>query len=164
MQPVVQPTTRTPGPSTAEPVVKECMKPMSPCASAVRTSVSGTSLPRSTRRSNGLFASSGTCGAARVSAMMLAPSPTVERAVDDVHLLLAREPYEVHRVARDTDGEIRILLRVLHRIHQRLAIEHIHVHVKTRHAEVRIQDAGEVGDAVLFRAPETGGHQRHGER
>ncbi len=29
MQPVVQATTRTPGPSTAEPVVNECRKPMS---------------------------------------------------------------------------------------------------------------------------------------
>ena len=58
MQPVVQATTRTPGPSTVEPVVNECRKPMSPVASAVRTSVSGTSLPRLTRSSNGLFASS----------------------------------------------------------------------------------------------------------
>ncbi len=59
MQPAVQATTRTPGPSTAEPVVKECRNPMSPVASAVRTSASGTSLPRSTRSSNGLFAASG---------------------------------------------------------------------------------------------------------
>ena len=35
MQPAVQATTRTPGPSTAEPVVNECRKPMSPVASAV---------------------------------------------------------------------------------------------------------------------------------
>ena len=42
------------GPVDGEPVVKECRKPMSPVASAVRTSVSGTSLPRSTRSSNGL--------------------------------------------------------------------------------------------------------------
>ena len=34
MQPVVQATTRTPGPSTVEPVVKECRNPMSPVASA----------------------------------------------------------------------------------------------------------------------------------
>ena len=44
MQPVVHATTRTPGPSTADPVVNECRNPMSPVASAVRTSVSGTSL------------------------------------------------------------------------------------------------------------------------
>ena len=44
MQPAVHATTRTPGPSTAEPVVNECRNPMSPVASAVRTSVSGTSL------------------------------------------------------------------------------------------------------------------------
>ena len=65
MQPAVQATTRTPGPSTAEPVVNECRKPMSPVASAVRTSDSGTSLPRLTRSSYGLFASSGGCGRLR---------------------------------------------------------------------------------------------------
>ena len=59
MQPVVQATTRTPGPSTVDPVVNEWRKPMSPVASAVRTSDSGTSLPRSTRSSYGLFAASG---------------------------------------------------------------------------------------------------------
>ena len=58
MQPVVHATTRTPGPSTVDPVVYECMKPMSPLDSAERTSVSGTSFPRLTRSSNGLFAAS----------------------------------------------------------------------------------------------------------
>ena len=59
MQPVVQATTRTPGPSTVEPVVNEWRNPMSPVASAVRTSDSGTFLPRLTRSSYGLFAASG---------------------------------------------------------------------------------------------------------
>src|SRR5690349_21665820 len=56
MQPVVHATTRTPGPSTVEPVVNECRKPMSPLSSALCTSISGTSLPKFTRISNGLFA------------------------------------------------------------------------------------------------------------
>ena len=51
MQPVVHATTLTPGPSSVEPVVKECRKPMSPVASAARTVVSGTSFPRLTRNS-----------------------------------------------------------------------------------------------------------------
>ena len=61
MHPAVQATTRTPGPSTVDPVVNECRKPMSPVASADRTSDSGTPLPRLTRSSNGLFASSVGC-------------------------------------------------------------------------------------------------------
>ena len=44
MQPVVHATTRTPGPSTVEPVVNECRNPMSPVARAVRTSDSGQGL------------------------------------------------------------------------------------------------------------------------
>ena len=59
IQAVVQATSRMPGPSTAEPVVKECRKPRSPVLSALRTSVSGTPSPRCTRISNGDLASSG---------------------------------------------------------------------------------------------------------
>ena len=32
-------------------------------------------------------------------------APAVERAVDHVHLLLARQPHEVHRIARDPDRQ-----------------------------------------------------------
>src|SRR4029077_304442 len=46
---------------------------------------------------------------------------SVERAVDHVHLLLARQAYEVHGVARDADREARVLLRVVDRVEQRLA-------------------------------------------
>src|SRR4026208_1368224 len=125
MQPVVHATTRTPGPSTADPVVKECRNPISPDASALRTSESGTFRPRSTHSSYGLFAASAVC-------TMVSSSDTgraVERPVDDVHLLLAGEPNEVHRVARHPNREVRILLGVVHRIQQRVAIEHVDVHV-----------------------------------
>src|ERR1700747_685520 len=110
MHPVVQPTTRMPGPSTADPVVNECKNPISPRASAVRTSVSGTSLPRSPRRSKGLFASNGTCLVSLTSVMgasCLPSSSAVEGAVDHVHLLLAGEAHEVHRITRHPDGETR---------------------------------------------------------
>src|SRR5215204_4688896 len=101
MQPVVHATTRTPGPSTAEPVVNECRNPMSPVASAARTSVSGTPLPRLTRSSNGLLAASGVSGTVWGSDTCL----SMERAVDDVQLLFACEPHEVHGVAGDADRQ-----------------------------------------------------------
>src|SRR6188508_1543957 len=102
MQPVVHATTRTPGPSTADPVVKECRNPISPDASALRTSESGTFRPRSTRSSYGLFAASGVCTTVSSSDT---GRPSVERPIDDVHLLLAGEPNEVHRVARHPNRE-----------------------------------------------------------
>src|ERR1700751_5330423 len=164
MQPVVQPTTRSPGPSTADPVVKECMNPMSPAASAVRTSVSGTSVPRSTRRSNGLLASSGV-GCLALSAMALSSqSSSMESAVDHVHLLFACEAHEVHGVARDANRQVGILFRMIHRIHQRLAVEHVHVHVITGHSEVRVENAGQVGDALICAPAEAGRYQRYRER
>src|SRR5215203_7562063 len=122
-----------PGPSTAEPVVNEWRKPMSPVASAVRTSVSGTPLPRSTRSSYGLFASR--AGAAGCTSGMSRP---VERAVDDVHLLLAGEPHEVDGIPGHSDRERRVLLRVLHRVEEGVAIQHVDVHVVAGAAEERV--------------------------
>src|SRR4030095_7792994 len=103
MQAVVQATRRMPGPSTAEPVVKLCRKPMSPVLSALRTSVSGTLSPRCTRISNGDLASSETFSGATVGAGCVSTSVSVEGAVDHVHLLLASQPHEVHRVSGHTD-------------------------------------------------------------
>src|SRR5262249_44443661 len=121
MQPAVQATSRTPGPSTADPVVKEWRKPMSPLASAERTSVSGTCAPSFTRSSYGLRAereaggSGGDCDTD-------APSVPVERPVDHVHPLLAREADEVDGVARHADGQARVLLGMLHGVEERLAV------------------------------------------
>src|SRR4030095_9981679 len=114
MQPAVHATRRTPGPSTVDPVVKEWRNPTSPLARAARTAASGTSLPRPTRSSYGLSAASdfpppGSSGNGR------AP---VEGPVDHVHLLLAREPHEVHRVARDAARRARVLLGVLRCVQQ----------------------------------------------
>src|SRR5277367_1098310 len=83
MHAVVHATKRTPGPSTAEPVVKECRKPTSPDAIAALTSTSGTSFPRSTRSSYGDLASSG------VAVVISFISITVKSAIDDIKLLLA---------------------------------------------------------------------------
>src|ERR1700754_5013355 len=125
MQAVVQATSRMPGPSTAEPVVNEWRKPRSPVLSAVLTSVSGRSSPRWTRISNGDFASSET-GFATVSKAM---SVAVERAVDHVHLLLARQPDEIDGIARHADRQAWIFVGMVHRIHQRVAVQNVDVHV-----------------------------------
>src|SRR5690349_15546577 len=126
MHPLVQATTRTPGPSMADPVVNECRNPMSPDASALRTSDSGRFSPRLTRRSNGLLAMRGVISVALIclGIGLLA----MERAADDIHLLRARQPHEIHGIAGHADGEIRKALRMLHRFHQRVAIEHVDVH------------------------------------
>src|SRR5688572_656435 len=139
MQPVVHATTRTPGPSTAEPVVNECRNPMSPLASAWRTVCSGTSSPRCTRSSKGLVAFSATV---RCSGMGV----SVEGAIDDVHLLLAAEPHEVHRVPGHADGEARVLLRMLHGVEQRVAVQDVDVHVVAGGGEVGVEHPGEVRD------------------
>src|SRR5262245_45638826 len=144
-QPVVQATTRIPGPSTADPVVNECKNPMSPVASAVRTSDSGTPLPRSTRSSYGLLATSGVAAAVSCSGIL---RRSVEGSGDHVHLLLAGQTHEVDRVARDANRQVRILLGMVHRVEEHLAIQHVHVHVVPGRAKERVHDPREVGDAI----------------
>src|SRR6185436_3798763 len=145
MHPDVHATTRTPGPSTAEPVVYECRKPMSPDASAARTSPSDIRAPRSMRSSYGFFATS------EIGWTAIALG-AVESAVDDVHLLLAGQPDEVDRVAGDANGQTRVILGMFHGVDERLSIEHVDVHVEPGAAEVGVEDAGEVGDAIAFDA------------
>src|SRR3569623_2022626 len=135
MHRVVQATTRMPGPSTAEPVVKECRKPKSPVAIAARTSGSGTLRPWLMRRSKGLFASSD-CGLPRTWSVM---SCSVKCPADDVHLLFAVEANEIDGIAGDPDCQAWIFLGMVHRIDQGLAIEDIHIHVIAGAAEKRVQ-------------------------
>jgi hypothetical protein len=84
--------------------------------------------------------------------------------VDDIHLLLARQPHEVDRVARDADRQARVLLRVVHRVEQRLAVQHVDVHVIAGHPEVGVEDRGQVGDPVLLDPTEAARDQRDRER
>src|SRR4051812_26240105 len=126
MHPDVHPTTRTPGPSTVAPVVNECRNPTSPLATAARSSASETRGARLTRSSNGLVASSGGCV---VTSRM--PGP-VERAVDDIHLLLAGQTDEVDGIAGHPDGEARVLLRMVDGVQEHVAVQHVHVDVVPR--------------------------------
>src|SRR3954451_21255048 len=63
----------------------------------------------------------------------------VEGAADDVELLFARQPDEVHRIAGDADSKLRILLRMLHRFLQSLLRENVEVHVKAALAEIHVE-------------------------
>ena len=85
---------------------------------------------------------SGTSGLA--ASGFMAVTAAVEGAVDDVHLLLAGQAHEVHRVTGNADGELRVFLRVIHRVEQHRAVEDIHVHVISAGAEERVQHAHQV--------------------
>src|SRR5215471_1896389 len=161
MQPAVQPTTRTPGPSTVAPVVNECRKPMSPVASADLTLTSGTSLPRLTLSSYGLFASRAVSPTVRLSDMA---GSSMEGPVDDVHLLVARQSDEVHCITGYADRQTRILFRMLHRVDQHFAVQHVDVHVEACAAEECVEHRGEIVDAVLLDAAEPLRDEARGQR
>src|SRR6056297_950426 len=132
-QPVVHSTNRTPGPSTTEPVWNECTKPLAPSFAVGRTGQSGYGAGQEVMRwkvgAKGPPASGVTDRGLRLHL-------PVERPVHHVELLLARQLDEVDGVARDADRELRVLLRVLHRVEQRLAVQHVDVNVEALLGEV----------------------------
>ena len=73
----------------------------------------------------------------------------MERTADNLQLMLAAELDEVNGVARYADGELRILLGVLHGIHQHLAVEHVHVEVVGTLGEVAVHHGHEVLNTLL---------------
>ena len=61
----------------------------------------------------------------------------VEGTVEDVQLLLMCQFDEVDGIAADTDSEVRVVLRVLHRVLKSVAVEHVDVGVvETFHSTV----------------------------
>lgn len=73
----------------------------------------------------------------------------VEGPADDLFLLLPGEAVEVHRVAGDPDGEAGVLFGVVHGLHQRLPIEHVHVEVVGPLGEVAVQDGHQIVAALV---------------
>ena len=68
----------------------------------------------------------------------------MEGTGDNLVLLLLGEVVEVHRIARNANGELRILLRMLLRIEQRVAIEDVDVEMMTALLGIRIDHAHKV--------------------
>ena len=64
---------------------------------------------------------------------------TVEGAADDIELLLARQSDKVDRVARDADGELRILVGIFHRVLKRVLVDDVEVHVEAAVFEVHVE-------------------------
>ena len=56
--------------------------------------------------------------------------------------------------------ELRVFLRMLHRVQQRLAVQHVDVHVEAGRAEVTRRACRQVRDALLCDSPSACRHQR----
>src|SRR5215813_3696598 len=76
-------------------------------------------------------------------------SCSVERAVDYIELLLACESHKVNSVSRNANRQMRVLLWVVHRVQQRVTIQHVHIHVIAGYTEKRVQHSGQIGNAVF---------------
>src|SRR3954467_12296182 len=74
----------------------------------------------------------------------------VERAADDVSLLLWRQANEVHGVARHADRELRILVRIFYRVLERLLLDDVQVHVKAASLEIGVKRLDRLVDNLGF--------------
>src|ERR1700745_3516868 len=89
---------------------------------------------------------------------------SVECAVDYIHLLLASQAHKVHRVPRDANRKMRILLGMFHRVKKRIAIQHIYIHVIASHAKEGIEHVTKVCHSVFHHPAEAFRDERGGER
>ena len=91
----------------------------------------------------------------RRSSVLVDDGALVERTGDHVELLLLGELDEVHRVAGDTHGQVRVLLRVLDGILELLLAQHVDVGVVQAVAVAGVKDAYEVADTFVLVAAQT---------
>jgi len=82
----------------------------------------------------------------------------MERPVDHVHLLIAREPYEVDRVPRHANRQRRILFGMIHGIQERFTIQHVNVDVIAGDTEESIKHFSQVLDLILGNPAQTSGN------
>ena len=87
---------------------------------------------------------------------------SVERSGNHLQLLLPRQFVEVDSVARDAYREVGVLLRVVHRVAQRVSAQDAQVDVLPAFFEVPVQQRGDVGDARPVVLAQHVGH--HAER
>ena len=81
----------------------------------------------------------------------------VERTGDHVELLLLGELDEVHRVAGDAHGQVRVLFRMLDGILELFLAQHVDVGVVQTVAVAGVQNAHEVADALILVAAQASG-------
>ena len=81
----------------------------------------------------------------------------VERTGNHVELLFLGELDEVHRVAGDTHGQVRVLLRVIDGILELFLAQHVDVGVVQTMAIAGVQNAYKVADALVLIAARPSG-------
>ena len=85
----------------------------------------------------------------------------VERSRDDLSLVLQAQPVEIDGVAADAHGEVRVLGRIVHGVHERGARHDVDVEMLPPPREVPRQQRAQIRRPALFRLPQT--RRRYGE-
>src|SRR5688572_30701365 len=88
--------------------------------------------------------------------------PVEEAAVHDVELLLTREPHEVHRITRNANRELRVLVWILHRVEQRLLLQDVEVHMESALAKEHVKASDGASDGCGIALTVVGWDDRQG--
>src|SRR5215203_4296332 len=88
----------------------------------------------------------------------------MKRPVYDIQLLFTRKSDKVDRISGNANSQVRIVLRMLHRVDKHLAIQHVYVHVKTSGSEKRVEHAAKIGYPIFANSSEALRHQRNRQR
>ena len=75
----------------------------------------------------------------------------MEGTADHVSLLLRRQPDEVDRIAGHANSELRVLVRVFHRVFERILVDHVQIHVEPAMVEIDVESFRGRIDELAFR-------------
>ena len=86
----------------------------------------------------------------------------VESTADNVHLLLTGQLDKVNGIAGNTDGQLRILFGMIHRIQQNITVQHIHVDVMAAFHKVAVQKLSQIALTGFLLTSQCAGHNGEG--
>src|SRR3982750_1786181 len=75
----------------------------------------------------------------------------VESAANHISLLFRSKTDEIDGIAKNSNGELRVLVRILHSILERIFIDHVQVHVEPPSIEVEVERLDSFIDQLAFR-------------
>ena len=74
----------------------------------------------------------------------------MESAVDDLLLLFPGQLDEIHGIAGNADGKLRVFFRVIHGVEKRFPFQYVHINVVTCSGKVGVQQGDELDAAFTF--------------
>src|SRR5262245_56497854 len=89
---------------------------------------------------------------------------SVESSIDHVELLFSSQSHEVDSVSGNTDRQVGVSFWMIHGVQERIAIQHVDIHMVARAAKERIEHACQIYNPVLGNSSESLWDHRRSQR